>query len=250
MKIRYKKSIVAFIDVLGFSNLIFNEKLDKIEVYYNYLLSDFRQFFKAEFKFTLISDSIVIYCNYNENNFKQLCYILSIIQGKLLLLKILVRGGISLGNLYVNKQKNVIVGDGLIKAYKLESEAIYPRIIIDREFIKIFSSGPTSEFGRNIGNISFDYRNSNDGYFFVDYVGHLIGIRSFYQNNRANILFEFIKENYYTNAHYPKFKWLLDKTISCLTYQAKYHSTHGGLSKKSMLKRKYTSEFLTKFKQL
>lgn len=44
---------------------------------------------------------------------------------------IVIRGGISIGDLFI--EGNKIFGPALIRAYKLEKKAIYPRIVVDKE---------------------------------------------------------------------------------------------------------------------
>ncbi len=44
----------------------------------------------------------------------------------------LVRGGISMGQLFVGEGNTILFGPALVRAYKLESEkAVYPRILVD-----------------------------------------------------------------------------------------------------------------------
>ena len=47
--------------------------------------------------------------------------------------RVLIRGGITTGDIYIDK--NIIFGEGLIKAVELESNAIFPRIILDEKAI-------------------------------------------------------------------------------------------------------------------
>ena len=251
MKIKYTKSIVAFIDVLGFTNLIYSQRNESIENYYNYIITDFQANLKSNFKYTLISDSIVIYSNYSEENFFNLCKALSSIQAKLLFLRVIVRGGISFGNLYTNKKNNIIVGEGLVKAYKLESLAFYPRIIIDREFIRDFSAG-TSDFLKK-SNVSLSYEQSeiNEGYIWIDYIKFLVSSSTIlYKGERYLFLYDFLKENYYSNLYFQKYKWIISNLIYSLQYEVKYHKSYSGFSKSSRVKSKRAHELLFKFQQL
>lgn len=46
----------------------------------------------------------------------------------------LIRGGVAIGCHY--EDNNIIFSEGLIKAYKLESKAVFPRIILDDELVQ------------------------------------------------------------------------------------------------------------------
>ena len=139
MKINYQNKIVAFLDVLGFKNLIYSDSTKSINSYYDFVLSNFDKAVKEKsIDYLLISDSIVIYSKQNVKDFEILLKTINVPQAGLLAKGILLWGAISYGQLYVNKSKNVIVGTGLINAYKLELKAKYPRVIIDRSIVKLF----------------------------------------------------------------------------------------------------------------
>jgi hypothetical protein len=77
---------------------------------------------------------------------------------------ILLRGGICLGETFIDEGNKIIFGPGLVKAYKLESEyAVYPRIVIDRDYLAAID---------NLGGKYWpDYvRQGDDGAYFVDYL--------------------------------------------------------------------------------
>lgn len=151
MNIKYQNKLVAFIDVLGFSNLVYSNKMEEINSYYEMLLTGFREVARRKrLDFLLISDSIVVYAPLKKQNLATFVSVLYGLQYKLLLKGILIRGGISYGNLYTSKKDNIVVGTGLINAYKLESQAIYPRIIIDRRLVGLFFDG-SDNFNNELG---------------------------------------------------------------------------------------------------
>lgn len=78
---------------------------------------------------------------------------------------VLMRGGISIGSLFVGSEKDVVFGPALVKSYKLESEyAVYPRIVIDRDLIADAESHGYIEQFR-------DYvQRGEDGAYFIDYL--------------------------------------------------------------------------------
>ncbi len=166
MEKNYDYRIVTFIDILGFKNLIYDSENDTNirQVIFKAL-----KFFKkwespdrwglkhieieedAQYKglpnfeiaklttCTCFSDSIVISVKINDLNineiFSTLVANLADMGNYLMRNKILIRGAITIGNLYHNKN-GIIFGSGLIEAYELESNnAIYPRIILSQNLI-------------------------------------------------------------------------------------------------------------------
>lgn len=160
-ELRYSENIiVAFLDILGFSNLIesndpilpqvmkqleSNRKFtDSLRLDPKYIEGDWidnkREYIEiiTNKRLSVLSDSIVI--SYPFTDPKRMIPIirdLRNIQLELLTMGILVRGSITMGELY--HKDGIIYGPALIKAvYLEEQEAIHPRIIIDNDFYKIF----------------------------------------------------------------------------------------------------------------
>ncbi len=74
--------------------------------------------------------------------------------------------GISIGKLYIDPKNNYIWGKALVKAHKLETEAIYPRVILDSEMEKIIFPEET--------RIKVD----KDNRYFVDYITTIRSLHS------------------------------------------------------------------------
>ncbi len=157
MKAQMEECCVAFIDILGFKNLIKND-IDRVIL----ALRDIELFCKSVYRFpmksdntyrresyldseelleylpsvTMFSDSIVISQKFDDFfDFSEFVSLISALQFELLSKGILIRGGISIGTLF--HKDRYIFGDGLISAYYLESsKAIYPRIIIDNSLVE------------------------------------------------------------------------------------------------------------------
>lgn len=142
-----------------------------------------------EFKFSFISDSIIILAyplELDNSITKDKYYQLSVhmfmsLYNKLLPLffnlwehkKILLRGGIS--NKFSYIENEFVVGEGLIEAYKLESKdngAIYPRIILskdithDNKFMETLKKNSKSLYKTDKNIITKD---KQDDYFFLHY---------------------------------------------------------------------------------
>lgn len=252
MKIKYQNNIVAFLDVLGFSNLVFSSNTKSIEEYFEYIQADFKnQSVKHDFKYLLISDSIVISCDNTELNFRSLVKILSRIQSKLLSKQILIRGGISYGDLYINKTKNIVVGPALINAYNLEKRAVYPRIIIDRKFINYFEEG-TEYFINKFSNwlIPDTINSTSDGFLFINYFRFLVTYNTFFKNDRSSQILQLIKDNYYSNTHFIKYDWLLKSLIKELKFSIDLFSKNDTTSQGSRNKNKKAITLLQKLQEI
>ncbi len=144
----YNDRIVAFIDILGFESLI--KRLGDDGDLHSKLLWALRrighykeiagkpEYAQKELEVSVFSDSIVI-SSQPEHIFDVVWSCVGL-QSQLLALAILTRGGISMGRTY--HQKDILYGDGMIKAYRLESgAAIYPRIIVDPNLMPRVSRG-------------------------------------------------------------------------------------------------------------
>jgi hypothetical protein len=165
----YQLRIVAFIDILGFSELIKDSennqsKLDQIQNVLRYLkkwesngIKDWDiNFIEIEedaqkhgieyFKIngntacTCFSDSIVVSVLFDENRINEIISTLianlSFIGAKLIKSGILVRGGLTFGNL-LHTDDGIVLGQALIDAYQLEKKsAKFPRIILSDKLLK------------------------------------------------------------------------------------------------------------------
>lgn len=169
IKIRYVKSFVAFIDVLGFSEIVNDnrpEGIQKLNTYFtiiNDVITKLRNIEeKRDIGYITISDSIVLTipqdCQNkmnNTNNLRQLCIAVGEIQSKLARSNIWVRGAISSGDAYFNSKRNQIVGPAYISAYNLENSiAKYPRVIIDSKIVSQLGFHNATEFIKTINTIN------------------------------------------------------------------------------------------------
>ena len=92
------------------------------------------------------------------------------VQRSLLVLGLRTRGGISIGGLI--HKSHLVVGDGLVRSYMLESKtAIFPRVVIDRDIIRILVEGPFPQMMMFRNRIAHTVRQDLDGAYFIDYIG-------------------------------------------------------------------------------
>lgn len=166
-----EKRIVAFIDILGFSNIIeeydnniqsniLNELHDTLEsavkiAIQNITDQNIETEIREYIEYRMFSDCICIsipYIEYGNDflvQFNSIAMIARIYQFAMMQKGFFVRGGISIGSYY--SDKNMIFSGGLVSAYKLEQKAKYPIIIIDKTII---------------GKLINDYAENSVGVFF------------------------------------------------------------------------------------
>lgn len=250
MEINYEEKIVSFIDVLGFSNLVFASENKPIETYYQILLTDFKEVAKKhKMGSLLISDSVVIHIDNKETSFNKLVRVLCMLQHKLFHKGILIRGGISSGKLFIDEENNVIVGTGLINAYKLEGQAMYPRIIIDRSLIKEFY-GNSKNCEKVLGShLRFSAPEPYHYDFpYLDYC-QSIGTLDF-QVHKFESIIEILKKNFYKNEHITKYQWLRSNLVdSCICMVKKLEAIENK-SKNAKRKIRLLSKFIEQLKDL
>jgi hypothetical protein len=74
------------------------------------------------------------------DDLRELCFAVARIQYALAVNGFWLRGGISSGKLSIEQSKNIVAGPALVKAYRLENIAVYPRVIVDPSLILDFST--------------------------------------------------------------------------------------------------------------
>lgn len=169
VKLRYKKSYVAFLDVLGFKKLVYSKKLEdkkKIELYLNEVRRSLERFKNIRSKQIIgsitISDSIILTVPFagtekdNIHNLRQLCIAILGIQRRLSKENIWIRGAITCGQTHFDEANNQVVGPAYIDAYLLEENiAKYPRVILDTKIIKELDFQNSSDLINEINNANY-----------------------------------------------------------------------------------------------
>ncbi|WP_422858238.1 hypothetical protein ACOKFD_12555 [Flagellimonas sp. S174] len=231
MKITYKDKIVAFIDVLGFSELVLSKTNDRLNTFFDIITSDFKdRTVKNKLKYVIISDSIVVSIDNTKENLITICRILNYTQTQLFENGILLRGGISFGDFYMNKTKNIVVGPAMIKAYHLEQKAIYPRIILDRNFIPKYFNG--TEDLRETKPLTLRYTPPSP--YLTDYVylNYMSGLNYYGDKNSHRKIFEFFKQSYYKNEFINKLEWIKKHLITEFQHEIEYFEEEERLSQR------------------
>lgn len=136
--------IVAFIDVLGSSEMIMKNAQESLEIVHNAYTESidlFKRIFGDNGKIPsvkIFSDNIVVAVP-RENNLIQTAFtavaiMSAIIQVQFLKHSLLTRGAICSGSYFSDDL--MVWGTALVKAYKLENSiAIYPRVIVDPKLV-------------------------------------------------------------------------------------------------------------------
>lgn len=160
VNIQYEKSYVAFLDVLGFKDIVFSSKEGdkaKLNQYFGVVNSAIEYLARIPSKkkigSIIISDSVIFSVphgpdiNNNINRLRHLCVAVGIVQQYLGLKDIWLRGAISSGDTYFDSEKGQIVGPAYINSYLLEeSTAIWPRVVLDSKIIEELKFKSASQF--------------------------------------------------------------------------------------------------------
>ncbi len=203
---------ICYLDVLGVKNL-----LKEIENGENKkLLEDIIKVIKINSKITkstsketskdgnldirsfYFSDSFAFIMKKEPRNLPHLFLIVRYLQDRFWEKGFCFRGAITVGKMYFpKKEENVLIGPGLVEAYKLESEiAIYPRIVVDEKLVeyiknKNIKGSPFLE-KQNDGFLINGIKKDKDGIYFLDLLNRKvlrkIGENIINENKRFSIV--------------------------------------------------------------
>ena len=181
---KYEDRLVAFIDVLGFSNLVDDTKCDEqklrhltagLDTLYNRIWAWEADGVYSSFAFTQFSDSIVISAlAESSDSFAMLQQLLLGVMELVDDYDILVRGGIARGQLI--HDRTMVVGPAMVEAYHLESkEAKYPRIIIEKGLKEQIEADIKVYVKEHYGMSELPsqdnlFKTDEDGWCYLDYV--------------------------------------------------------------------------------
>lgn len=155
----YAQRYFAFVDILGFSDLIRQSENGKVEVGVVHQLleivhkpdqGDGFVVLGSDFRSQSISDAVAISTASNENGLLHALHALKELSLRMLEKGYFVRGALVHGGLFHEKQ--TVFGPALLEAYRLESSvARFPRIMINRDVIdRVQMSGRKQEFSAYI----------------------------------------------------------------------------------------------------
>ncbi|NWO06596.1 MAG: hypothetical protein HLX50_13180 [Alteromonadaceae bacterium] len=141
----YKERIVAFIDILGFESLILSlSSRPELHERVHQALSEIRSTrdsslrentAQSDLEVNQFSDSIAISAEPTKEGYFSVIWACGWLHANLLYSGILTRGGITVGPTV--HESDLIYGDAMIRAYRIESSAaVYPRIVVDDQIFK------------------------------------------------------------------------------------------------------------------
>lgn len=174
--LKTKKSIVAFVDLLGTSQAMKNDENDVNLHSMNYILQtafdmcEDTSICETKVSVKAFSDNIVFSMELPEDsdetehmarvhNIMEICAFFQIAAFGM---GISTRGGITVGDFFCNEI--FVWGRGLLRAYNLENKvAIYPRIVVDESVLPLI---PECDDAGNKHHILTDF----DGIIFLDYL--------------------------------------------------------------------------------
>lgn len=169
---QFDYSIVAFIDILGYSEMI-NKDSILSQPFYLPKLSQVvgeaaAEAGKSKFNVKLFSDCMMVSSPYSISNTIQMLDLIKVIQWAFISKCVLVRGGISYGKHFENQE--MIFSKGLVTAYELESKsAKYPRIVVDKNLIELVE-GTSKDPDDTIRNLNYSLLYDDDGLQFINYL--------------------------------------------------------------------------------
>jgi len=217
-----EKCFIAYLDILGYEKIlkkigttelvkIIKNILTTLKEEQKYIKETLEGLGALDFKFKIFSDNIII-CNKNPI---YLWILVAGIQSKLIEQNIFTRGALCYEDLYIDD--DLVCGEGIIKAHKLETEqAKYPRVILDEPFLKqlnILLKGykpfaevfDFSELKQLEQHLLKDYDNN----IFINYLRILTdatGSISFIKLHKDNIA-KNLKEYKNNELVFPKYEW-------------------------------------------
>ena len=203
----FKTSIycIAYLDILGSKEKIFNDKnneyLNILNMLYEdvetecYPLSSKKEI--NEFFIKIFSDNILIAVNLENNpeerntKIQKMLNIVANIQNEALDYDYLIRGAITIGEFFHN---NIFVyGKGLIEAVNIEeSIAIFPRVIVNKEIKQLFPQ--------------YIFEDVDGNYFVNNFV---FIYNSFKLETLKQVLLELLKNNYKNERIKQKIMWII-----------------------------------------
>ena len=175
----YSERIIAFVDILGFKEKIGKSNINQMEAESIYRAlnriykvkkdnegSGFMNQKSQGVEVTTFSDSAVISYPAEKDNLLFLILDLIHLQLDLTMDDVLIRGGLTIGDLY--HDGSIVYGPAMNMAYKLESQvAIYPRIIVDKAAIEQYYEYANGD-EYDLNDIESMLRRDRDGLSYVD----------------------------------------------------------------------------------
>ena len=173
--LEYSQQAFAFVDILGFAQLVERSAQDDIArtlvarlLDTDHVFTEFMDFASVG-RANFFSDSIVVSMASPEHYMLYMVREIGMLARYLLFQGFASRGGITAGPVF--HEGKAVVGPALVAAYRLEQRAIYPRIILDAAALEYWRAEfrPDSPHPQIEGWVKRD----KDGEWFIDIFGPL-----------------------------------------------------------------------------
>ena len=226
----YEDRIVAFVDILGFKNMVTTSQDNLLEqqrimramdIIHGYKQMNDESFDgysqKVGIHITTFSDSAILSypITYDGGLFFVLLSLIHL-QLDLLTLGMFIRGGVSIGKAH-HDEFNAF-GPAIVQAYSLESErAFFPRIILSPHIMELgIKYSPSHQNEYDIALLKSLVQQDMDGWLYLDYLKQHQEL-----DNPCSDYYELMRQvrhqiicglNFYYNQRgtiYPKYQWLL-----------------------------------------
>lgn len=139
------KRVLALFDILGFKNHINKAKLRELPEFIDLTISNTKKSLVSDdiVSFISFSDTIVLFGINGEDLIESNFLIISSsnLINSLASNGILVRGALTYGDIFINQNKNTILGPALVKAYEYEKNQDWVGGIVDPDFEEMFVEG-------------------------------------------------------------------------------------------------------------
>ena len=235
--ISYENHFVAFVDILGYANLIDSvsdkeaitliQKLDSLIKKSIDELKSLNKWNENSFQINLFSDCFCISILKSRRNFDPFMQLIPRIQKNFHQEGILLRGSLAIGKHYSNDR--LIFSKALVEAYRNESsKAIYPRILIPRYFIKYVNE--ECDYDEQIWlRETYSWEDKTDRQIFIDYINFMPYDRTDEPNHNGkdliihkNYILEMLTKHRDNSKIFLKFEWLANYHNSwCLHFYPK-----------------------------
>jgi hypothetical protein len=204
----YSDRYVAFIDILGFSDIIRKTAHDDNPARYNAILQVLTEIKSLgsgpgnAFEFQSFSDSIVLSSDVTADGLTSLVRAIEVLAIHMLVNGLLLRGGVAKGKLH--HAQDVMFGPAFLDAYRIESQiAKYPRVVLSREVYQNFNTLPQKA---GIPQVQL----ADDGPPYLDVLASL-NDPARYASHRSTcqqMLQGLLDDSIHEPRHYEKLRWL------------------------------------------
>lgn len=168
-EIQYETKIVAFLDVLGFKDLIRQaaEPTRAVDIVFHLEKSLLHaRGSSREVTVRMFSDCISMSSPPTPSGLEALFWHCIVVQGLLLRYGYLLRGAITEGHHY--ESDRIIFSEALVRSHQLEAAAVYPRVIVEKQLVERAST-MVQQLDAPWSPASTLLLQDRDGMFFLDY---------------------------------------------------------------------------------